>query len=122
MFEIKITIDAPELADAMRRLADALVQEPRPAPAPVPLPEPTPEPDPAPTPAPPPEPASLDPGKEITVDDLARCGAALVDEGKMEELVALLGQYGVQAITQLKPEQFAGFAADLCKLGGVMEG
>ena len=46
--------------------------------------------------------------------------AALVDEGKTAELVALLEQFGVKAITQLKAEQYLDFATGLCALGGAM--
>lgn len=54
-----------------------------------------------------------------TIDQIAAAGAKLLDEdaNKMSALLDLLGKYGVQAITQLKPEQLAGFAADLRALG-----
>lgn len=52
-----------------------------------------------------------------TMDDLGRAGATLIDAGKMPQLIALLGKFGVQAVTQLKPEQFAAFADELKALG-----
>lgn len=54
-----------------------------------------------------------------TIDQIAAAGARLLDDDadKMTALLNLLGKYGVQAITQLKPEQLAGFAADLWALG-----
>lgn len=54
-----------------------------------------------------------------TIDQIAAAGARLLDDDadKMTALLDLLGKYGVQAITQLKPEQLAGFAADLRALG-----
>ena len=54
-----------------------------------------------------------------TIDQIAAAGARLLDDdaNKMTALLDLLGKYGVQAITQLKPEQLAGFAADLRALG-----
>lgn len=55
--------------------------------------------------------------KVITADDIARAGASLLNEGKMPGLIALLAKHGVQAITQLKPEQYADVAAGLRELG-----
>lgn len=52
-----------------------------------------------------------------TLDQISRAGASLVDAGKMEPLQALLGRYGVQAITQLRPETYGAFATDLRGLG-----
>lgn len=54
-----------------------------------------------------------------TIDQIAAAGARLLDDDadKMTALLDLLGKYGVQAITQLKPEQLAGFAAGLRALG-----
>lgn len=55
--------------------------------------------------------------KTVTLDDLGRAGATLIDAGKMPQLIALLGKYGVQAVTQLKPEHFNAFADELRALG-----
>ena len=55
--------------------------------------------------------------KAVTMDDLGRAGAALIDAGKMPQLIALLGKFGVQAVTQLKPEQFNAFADEMKALG-----
>ena len=52
-----------------------------------------------------------------TIDQISRAGAALVDAGKMEQLLQLLGRYGVQAVTQLQPEQYGAFATELRGLG-----
>ena len=52
-----------------------------------------------------------------TMDDLGRAGASLIDAGKMPQLIALLGKFGVQAVTQLKAEQFAAFADELKAMG-----
>lgn len=35
----------------------------------------------------------------------------------MEPLLALLGRYGVQAVTQLAPEHYGAFATELWALG-----
>ena len=55
--------------------------------------------------------------KPLTLDDLGRAGATLIDAGKMPQLIALLNKYGVQAVTQLQPAQFGPFADELRALG-----
>ena len=52
-----------------------------------------------------------------TLDQISRAGASLVDAGKMQQLLELLGRYGVQAVTQLQPEQYGTFATELRALG-----
>lgn len=52
-----------------------------------------------------------------TLDQIAKAGASLVDAGKMEQLLALLAKYGVQAVTQLQPNQYGVFATELRTLG-----
>lgn len=68
----------------------------------------------APTPAPA---VPVNAAPAYTLDQIANAGAALVNAGKMEQLLALLGKYGIQAITQLKPEQFGQFVTELRGLG-----
>lgn len=103
--------------------APAMPQMPGPAPAPV-----TPPPAPAapvtpPSPAPAPAPQTAAPVMPVagaptyTLDQISKAGAALVDAGKMEPLLALLTKYGVQAITQLQPAQYGVFATELRALG-----
>jgi hypothetical protein len=96
------------------------------APAPVPAPTPVPVQAPVPvqtaTPAPMPTPtapniAPNSAGAQLTVEDIGRAGATLVDMGKMPQLLALLARYGVQAVTQLQPAQLAPFADELRALG-----
>ena len=52
-----------------------------------------------------------------TLAQIAKAGASLVDAGKMEQLLALLAKYGVQAVTQLQPDQYGVFATELRTLG-----
>ena len=54
-----------------------------------------------------------------TVEQIGKAGADLVsqDAAKMPALLTLLQKYGVQAITQLKPEQLGAFATELRGLG-----
>lgn len=161
MMEMKITVEAPDLAASILKLAKAIASGPDPdiltpdeplpvasyptAPAPAPAPAPaapvspapvTPTQTPAPTatppvaaPAPTAGPTSAAPGNTpapavpvtgapaYTLDQISRAGASLVDAGKMQQLLELLGRYGVQAVTQLKPEQYGAFATELRGLG-----
>ena len=52
-----------------------------------------------------------------TPDDLARAAMALMDCGKQQDLIALLGQFGVVAIPELRPEQYGAFATALRGMG-----
>lgn len=52
-----------------------------------------------------------------TLDQIAKAGASLVDAGKMEQLLALLTKHGVQAVTQIQPDQYGAFATELRALG-----
>lgn len=170
MMEMKITVEAPDLAASILKLAEAIASGPDPAllipdeplpvsaypatpaaapvapvvapvsPTPVnPTPGPAPTtaapvaaPSPSPTPvtnAPTAGPTSAAPGNTpapavpvtgapaYTLDQISRAGASLVDAGKMQQLLELLGRYGVQAVTQLKPEQYGAFATELRALG-----
>lgn len=90
--------------------------------APVPVPTPAPE-VPAPAPAPVPETPAPVPAPVATaatsykLDDLARAAAGLVDEGRMSELHALLGQYNVSSLPELPVDQYAAFATALRNAG-----
>lgn len=168
MMEMKITVEAPDLAASILKLAEAIASGPDPsiltpdeplpvasyptAPGPAPAPAPaapapapaapvspapvTPTQTPAPTATPPvaaPAPTagqtSAAPGNTpaptvpvtgaptYTLDQISRAGASLVDAGKMQQLLELLGRYGVQAVTQLQPEQYGAFATELRALG-----
>lgn len=146
MMEMKIKIDVPELVAAVEKLAAAIdktalnITVPNEgtlnfntpggnapvAPAPVqtaPTPAPVAAPAPAPTPVTPmptaaaPAPAVPVTAPTYTLDQIAKAGANLVDAGKMEQLLALLTKYGVQAVTQLTPDQYGAFATELRALG-----
>lgn len=155
--EITVTVNAPELAGAITKLALAIegaalnkngevtipagttatvqsveqVVQPTTAAAPqqtapqpqaqtIPMPQPTaPVPQPqAPTTA---QQTTAQPQqKALTLNDIATAGAGLVDQGKMQQVIELLGKYGVQAITQLQPTQFDAFAGELRALGAAI--
>lgn len=94
-------------------------------PTPAPVATPTPAPAPAAPAAPAQTVAPTNPAPTVpvttaptyTLDQIAKAGASLVDAGKMEQLLALLAKYGVQAVTQLQPDQYGVFATELRTLG-----
>ena len=55
----------------------------------------------------------------FTKEQIARAGSELISQqpGRMQELMGLLASYGVQAITDLKPEQLGPFATTLRGMG-----
>ena len=131
MLEINVTIAAPELAGAIQSLAVALSGAALPAPASPAAPPPAPVQPPAavtPTATPAAAPAPTQPPAAPPVvpvaaaptynrDQIMTAGAALIDAGKINELMGLLNNFGVQAVTQLKQDQLGAFATELRKLG-----
>lgn len=163
MLEMKITVNAPELASAINSLAAALSDkaphfvctqnggnshqienvgtltmnmgskaQPATPTAPInpaPIATPTVPTVPAVTPATPATPATaVTPAVNVapavptgaptyTLEMIATAGAALIDAGKMDALLSLLGKYGVEALTALDPAQYGSIANDLRALG-----
>lgn len=140
---ISIEIKAPELANAILALANALrdksvvttqtsvetpkVQTEQVQTAPVqnvqavptavptaPVQQPQQTEQPAPTEQPQAVPTSA-PTYEL--NDLAVAATQLVDAGRREELVQLLSSFGVQALTALPQEQYGAFATKLREMG-----
>ncbi len=71
----------------------------------------------APAPVAPAAPAVPTGAPAYTLEQIARAGTALVDAGKMDALIGLLGKYNVEALTALDPSQYGNFATDLRALG-----
>lgn len=106
MSTLTITIEAPEMVAAIRELATALGNHraqqtaptnnivPQQASAAVPTATAT-----------------------YTIDQLAYAASPLIDAGKLPELQALLGQFGVNILTELPAEQYGAFATALRGLG-----
>ena len=133
--EIKILIEAPELAASLNNLAAAVsnfgeikvqpvvaapvanptVQQPMTA-APVTsvsqtIPPVTTD-----------SPATEQPApRKYTMQDIAKVGSALLDKGMMPQLSAILSEMGVQAIPQLREDQYPIVAEKLIALGGKFE-
>ena len=134
---VKATVDTPVTAAPVQAVSEAPVVNPTVAPvtpiangptpattnapiaaAPTPVPVEAPAPVTAATSDPAPAP------KVITFEDIALAGGQLLEldakeqsNTRMTQLMDLLKSFGVQAITQLKPEQYADVAAGLRELG-----
>lgn len=142
MTEVKITITAPELANAINNLAAALagktsldnpdksvqteqnVMQYSPVTPVAPVSAPAQVTNMVTPPAPSPTPAAQTPANTVptgapqyTMDMLAVAGTALIDAGRMGELCGLLAKYGVESVTALNPAQYGAFATDLRALG-----
>lgn len=70
---------------------------------------------PAPTPAPTTVPVAAAPTYDL--GQLQRAGGALTDMGKRNDVLALMAQFGVSAMTALPKEQYPAFAVALRGLG-----
>ena len=134
MLEVKIIIEATELANAINNLAAAMGGAKHPISAQTAVPAapaaqaaaPATQQTAAPTA---PAPASAAPMNypapgvplaqppKYTVDQIMAAGAMLMDAGKVNELMNLLHSFGVQAVMDLKPEQLGAFATALRELG-----
>lgn len=122
MFEVNVNVKIPDLLAAATMLAEAL--KPNTAPKTSGPAAPTAAPSSAPAPAPvqqfqAPTAAPTTPAPGITLPQVSKAGADLIaaDPGKMPQLLALLQQFSVPAITELKPEQIGPFATALRGLG-----
>lgn len=145
--ELTVRIEAPALVDAIYALAASLGDNSKPidyvptelaaaalAPVAAPMAPPvTPEqavptlaPVAAPAPAPEqtvpalaPAPAAVPtaPAPTYTMEQLAVAATQLVDAGRRTELVSLLGQFGVPALTALPKDQYGNFATALRQMG-----
>ena len=74
------------------------------------------------TPAPIPQTPAANPvlTRKYTREEIANAGSALVTQGKMNDLLALLNKYGVQSVAHLPEDQYGAFAEDLKALGAAL--
>ena len=122
MLEIQIT--TPDLSEALKVLATAIagrtsvLMQAAATPAAVPTPAPVA------APAAPAAPAAQKPvptgAPQYTLDMLATAGSALIDAGKMDQLVQLLTKFGVASLTDLQPEHYGAVANELRALGAAI--
>lgn len=68
-------------------------------------------------PAQPAAPAVPTAAPQYTLEMIATAGSALIDAGKLDQLMALLGKYGVDSLTNLAPENYGAIAQELRALG-----
>jgi len=116
MLKVEFEFQTPEEAAVAIQAMMAAKQAPTTAP-PTQAPAPTfAAPPPAPV-SPPPAGVPVAAAPTFTREQIMTAGAALIDAGKMADLMTLLNTFGVQAVTQLKPEQLGAFATELRKLG-----
>lgn len=54
---------------------------------------------------------------QYTLEMIATAGSALIDAGKMDQLMQLLGKFGVTSLTELAPESYGAVANELRALG-----
>lgn len=133
-FTIKHVVECPNLIEAINKLAGAISDYsdnvgacPIPGLAEPEKPVETMERDEQPTelaPAPTPEPVmAVEPAPPteikptVTFQAIAEAGSALLEDGKMAELLALLDRMQVRALTELTPEQYPAIADGLRALG-----
>ena len=57
---------------------------------------------------------------QYTLDMIATAGSALIDAGKMDQLMQLLGRFGVASLTELAPESYGAVAGELRALGAAI--
>ena len=57
---------------------------------------------------------------QYTLDMIATAGSALIDAGKMDQLMQLLGKFGVASLTELAPESYGAVAGELRALGATI--
>lgn len=57
---------------------------------------------------------------QYTIDMIAAAGTALIDAGKMDQVMQLLGKLGVETLTDLAPENYGAVANELRALGAAI--
>jgi uncharacterized membrane protein len=107
---MEIAPSAPVAAPAPAPVQVQPVAAAAPAPAPVQIPPV------AAVPAPVPQ-AAAPTGLTYTLEQISNAAAPLMDAGRIQDLFNLLQKFGVQAVTQLKPDLYGQFATELRALG-----
>ena len=123
--EIKVTIEAPAIAEAINNLAAAIARkdtvnqtmESVPTNTQIKIPDSTNESGTVVNNSPTTVAVPLAAAPKFTIEQIMAAGATLMDAGKVNELIDLLHSFGVQAVMDLKPEQLGAFATKMRKMG-----
>lgn len=67
-----------------------------------------------------PAPAVPTSAPQYTLDMIATAGTALIDAGKMDQLMALLGKFGASSLTEIAPQNYGAVATELRALGAAI--
>lgn len=67
-----------------------------------------------------PAPAVPTSAPQYTLEMIATAGSSLIDAGKMDQLMQLLGKFGVASLTELAPENYGAVAGELRALGATI--
>ena len=111
--EIKLTADK-KLLDAINHLAEAILACRTGAPAPEPKPEPEPERKVVPMPEPDmTAPERKDEPVTVTRDEVRSMATNRIQEGKRDELKALLKKFGAMRVSDVPEVKLAAFAAEM---------
>lgn len=129
MNEFRITIAAPELAAAINNLAAVLGRNAPTTSAPTPSQDTTS----APIPVPLAPVSATTPAENVTVpyvvptsapqytlEMIATAGSSLIDAGKLDQLMGLLGKFGVASLTELSPDSYGAMAGELRAMGATI--
>ena len=57
---------------------------------------------------------------QYTLEMIANAGSSLIDAGKMDQLMGLLGKFGVASLTELAPENYGAIAGELRAFGATI--
>ena len=110
--EIKLTADK-KLLDAINHLAEAILASRTGAPAPEPKPEPERKAVPMPEPEPTPTPERKDEPVTMTREEVRSLATSRIQEGKRDELKALLAKYNAKRVSDVAEDMLAAFAAEM---------
>lgn len=105
--KIQATITLTLTPEQLLTLLNAAPQNAQPTPAPAPMA----------APAPAPMPTQTAP-QTYSVQDLGLAARPLMENGRQQELIALLAEFGVQSVAAIPENRRADFAARLRALGG----
>ena len=57
---------------------------------------------------------------QYTLEMIATAGSSLIDAGKLDQLMGLLGKFGVASLTELSPDSYGAMAGELRAMGATI--